>query len=1244
MRYVFGDYSLDTEHYELHHGEKLVRLEPRVFNLLATLVQHAGHTLTKEALWAQVWPQLPILSDQSLKKCVEQARKALGEAGQAPRYIETVRGRGYRFIAAVDVRQGPEREAPRLPATPLPAAQPEPGDAEVGAAPAPLIPVLPSTAPPVAASVPLPEAATAETRGAVTQGSPEDEWRQLTVLVCHLGEVSGPAAPRDRDAREARLADVRDYQALCAEVVQRFEGHVAQYQVERLIVHFGYPRAHEDDARRAVHAGLGIVEGMAELNRRRKQDRTHGSDVRLTVQVGIHTGLELIGAMAHSAQRPALAVGETLTIATGLQHLAEPDTVVISPATWRLVEGYFVCEALGAQVLEDLAPPLAVYRVLQASTAQSRLDVAGMKGLTPFVGREQEVGLLGERWQQAREGMGQVVMLSGEAGIGKSRLVQVCKESVAGVAHARMDLLCSPYYQHTAFYAVVTYIQRFLQFSTEETAEERLHKLELLLERYGFHLAEGVPLFAALLSLPLPAHYSPLQLAPQRQKQKIIEAILAWWLKVAEWQPVYMVVEDLHWGDASTLELLSLLMDQVPTTRILLLLLCRPDFHPPWAPHSHLTQIAISRLSRRQVETMVRRITGGQSLPTEVLQQLIATTDGVPLFVEEVTKMVLESGLIKEQGGKYALVDPLPPLAIPTTLYDSLMARLDRLGPAKQVAQLGATLGREFSYALIQAVAPVDEATLQQGLAQLVDAELLYQRGLQPQTRYLFKHALIQEAAYQSMLRSTRRQYHQQIAQVLVAQFPETVETHPELLAHHYTEAGLSAQAIPYWQQAGQQAIERSANLEAISHLMKGLELLKTLPVTPERTQQELTLQLALGPTFLMIKGPTALEVEHAYTRAQEICLQVGDSPQLFSVLAGLWRFYLNQAKFRTARELGERCFTIAQRVQDPALLQEAHLMLGSTLFFLGELVTASAHLEQGVALYDPYRGRSLALSRGTDPGVICLSRASWTLWMLGYPDRALTRSHEALALAQQLSHAHTLGYALNYATLLHKWRREVQLVRELTETEITLSSEHGFVQFLAGGMIRQGWALSEQGSAEEGIVQLCEGLATWRAMGTELGLPLFLAMLAEAYGKGGQPEAGLHVLDEALAGAYKNMERYHEAELLRLKGELLLQQGIESSSTRSAPMEASGAAVRGTHTLSLRAEVETYFHQAISIARHQQAKSLELRAVMSLSRLWQQQGKREEAHQMLAGVYGWFTEGFDTPDLQEAKALLEDS
>jgi len=641
---------------------------------------------------------------------------------------------------------------------------------------------------------------------------------------------------------------------------------------------------------------------------------------------------------------------------------------------------------------------------------------------------------------------------------------------------------------------------------------------------------------------------------------------------------------------------------------------------------AHMTQITLSRLARRQVELMIEKIAGGKTLPVEVVQQLVRKTDGVPLFVEELTKMVVKSGLLTAADDHYELTGPLPPLAIPSTLQDSLMARLDRLAATREVAQVGATLGREFSYELLHAVSPLEEAALRQGLQQLVEAELVYQRGVPPQATYLFKHALIQDAAYQSLLKSTRQQYHRQIAQVLEGQFPNTAETQPELVAYHYTEAGLGAQAVPYWQRAGESAVQRSANVEAITHLTKGLELLAALPDAPERGRQELALRTTQGPALIATKGNAAPEVEHTYARALELCRREGDTPQLFPVLFGLWLFYLGRAELLTTRDIGEQLLTLAQRVQDPALLLEAHRALGASSFLLGEVTFARTHVEQGISLYDPRRHRAHAFLYGQDPGVVCLTYTAHTLWLQGYPDQALKRSQEALTLARELSHPHSLAYALTFcAAWLHQFRREAQAVQERAEESVALCTEQRFPLWLAWGTILRGWVLTERGQREEGIAQMLHGLATSRTMGAELWRPHWLALLAEVYGKGGQAEEGLSVLAEALAAIEKNGERYYEAELYRLKGTLTLQPQVSSPKSQ------------------VEKEAEACFHKAIEVARRQQAKSLELRAAMSLARLWQQRGKKAEARQLLAEVYNWFTEGFDTKDLQEAKALVEE-
>ena len=651
-----------------------------------------------------------------------------------------------------------------------------------------------STAPEASSPMPQPETSrsvqgTPGTRSAsppTTPPRPEAERRQLTVLFCDLVDSTVLAGQIDpEDLREV----VRAYQATCAEVIQQFGGYIAQYLGDGLLIYFGYPQAHEDDAQRAVRASLGMLNAMQALNARLEQDQ----GIQLAVRLGIHTGLVVVGDIGGAERQEQLALGETPNIAARLQGLAVPDTVVISEATAQLVHGYFVCQALGAQVLKGLAQPLMVYRVLHESGAQTRLDVAATRGLTLLVGREQEVGLLGERWERAAEGMGQVVLLTGEAGIGKSRLVQVLGDQIVGTAATRIECRCSPHTQHSALYPIIAHLERALAFTRNDTPADKLHKLEDALASYAVPLSDMVPLFAALLSLPLPAHYPPLTLTPQRQRQKTLEALLTWLWQETDKHPVLFIVEDLHWVDPSTLEFLNLLVDQSPTARIMVLMTCRPEFTPPWPSRAHLTPLTLTRLPRPQVERMVASVAGAKALPREVVQQIVAKTDGVPLFVEELTKTVLESGLLREHEDHYELTGPLPALAIPATLQDSLMARLDRLSTVKTVAQLGATIGRQFAYDLLQAISPLDEGTLQQGLRQLVEAELLYQRGMPPQATYIFKHALIQDTAYQSLLKSTRQQYHQRLSRCWRDSFPRLVETQPELLAHHYTEAGLAS-------------------------------------------------------------------------------------------------------------------------------------------------------------------------------------------------------------------------------------------------------------------------------------------------------------------------------------------------------------------------------------------------------------------------------------------------------------------
>jgi predicted ATPase len=796
------------------------------------------------------------------------------------------------------------------------------------------------------------------------------------------------------------------------------------------------------------------------------------------------------------------------------------------------------------------------------------------------------------------------------------------KDHVANESPTRWECRSTEYYQNTALFPLTDLFQRILRFEAHETPDEKLGKLEQTLSQYRLPLEETVSLFAPLLSLTIPEdRYPPLLLSPQRHRQKTLETIVAILLELAEHQPVLFILEDLHWTDPTTLELLGLRLDQTPTASILVLLTCRPHFQPAWHHRSYLTEITVNRLHHAQVEQIVTGMTDGKTFPAAVLQQILTKTDGVPLFVEEMTKAILESGQLKARDDHYELTGSFSTFAIPATLQDSLMARLDRLMTGKVIAQLGATIGRQFSYALLQAVAQLNARTLQEELHRLVEAELLYQRGLPPEATYTFKHELIQDAAYESLLKSTRQHYHQRIAHVLEEQFPETTEGQPELLAHHYTEAGLIEQAVPYWQQAGQSAVQRSAHVEAIAHLRQGLALLQTLPKTPECSQQELRLLIALGASLRATKSYASPEIKETYSRARQLCHHLDNPQQLFPVLRGLHGYYNNHAELQTAQELGEQLLILAQQVQDPTMLLSAHRALGITLCWLGAVAAAHMHLAQAIALYDPQQHCAAAfLVYGDDAGVVCHSFASWALWYLGSPDQGLTQSHEAVILAQQIVHPYSLGYALSAAATFHQLRREVRTAQECAEATISLCQEQGFPFFMAIGSMLRGWALAQQGQVRDGIEQIHQGLIAWRATGAETGRPYFLSLLAEAHGAMEQPEAGLTVLAEALTLVGTTGERWYESELYRLQGTLLLQQSSDN-----------------------QAEADACFHHALDIARTQQAKSFELRTATSLARLWQQQGKRQAAHDLLAPVYNWFTEGFDTADLKDAKALIEE-
>ncbi len=1037
----------------------------------------------------------------------------------------------------------------------------------------------------------------------------EAERRQLTVLFCDL---SGSTEMSERFDPEDMRETIRGFQDCCAGVIARFDGYVAKFMGDGVLAYFGYPQAHEDEAERAVRAGLVLTETIGKLT-------TPGGD-SLKARVGIATGLVVVGDLVGAlASQERAVIGQTPNLAARLQSLAAPGCIVISLRTRRLVGGIFELTDLGPQHLKGFTEPVGAWQVVGISTVESRFEAMHETALTPLVGREHELGLLLDRWELAKSGEGQVVLLSGEPGIGKSRITQALYERLRGEPILRLRYYCSPYHVNSAFSPVIDQLERAAGFRPEDTAETRLNKVEALLAKATQKPAEVVPLIAALLSIPTDSRFPPLKLTPVVQKAKTLEALLSQLVGLAQRQPLLLVFEDAHWIDPTTSELFGLVIDRIQRLPVLLLMTFRPEFTPPWAGYAHVTSLTLSRLGQRQGAAIVERLTGTKPLPAEVLQQILLKTDGVPLFVEELTKTVLDSGLLADAGDHFELSGPLPPLAIPATLHDSLMARLDRRAPIKEIAQIGAVIGREFSYELLAAVVPLDSNQLQDALAQLVNSGLIFRRGAPPDATYSFKHALVQDAAYQSLLKTNRQLYHQRIARAFEEQLPRTAEIEPEILAQHFSEAGLADKAIHYWHRAGQLAAQRSANAEAVTHYEKGLELLLQLPETPERHEQELEIQMALGPALVAARGFADPRVGHAYARAWELCQCLGDKARLPLVLRGRQVFHRIRGELGKARDFGEQLLALAEQQQDAALLVGSCQALGQDLFQMGHLIAARRTVEQGISLFDPEQHR-LRNWPGGQPGEQCYLYSAFVLWMLGYPDQALRRGKKALALADDLPNPANLINTLTFVALIHVLRRELAAARQCAGATMEMCVEQRNPYFLSFGTILRGWAHAAQDQGEDGIAEIVKGIAAYRATGSQAWLPYFLGLQAETYLRAKRLDDGLASVAEALALSDKTGERCWQAELNRIMGELLLAMSSNN-----------------------HAKAENCFSQSLDIARNQQAKSWELRAAASLSRLWCGHGRHKEARDLLAPVHDWFTEGFDTPDLEEVKALLDD-
>jgi class 3 adenylate cyclase/predicted ATPase len=1041
--------------------------------------------------------------------------------------------------------------------------------------------------------------------------SREAERRQLSVMFCDL--VGSTALSRRLDPEDLREI-IGVYHRCVADTVARFGGFVAKYMGDGVLVYFGYPQAHEDDAERAVRGGLAVIDAVGVL----------AAPEPLKVRLGVASGLVVVGDLIGEGEaRERGIVGETPNLAARLQALAAPDTLVVAESTRRQIGALFQIEDLGPRQLAGFAEPQQAWRVLGESGVLSRFEALRAASLTPFVGREEELDLLLRRWQRAAKGEGQVVLISGEPGIGKSRLAAAfLRDQLEGEDLTRLRYFSSPHHQDSALYPVIAQLERAAGFERDDSVEEKLDKLEALLDPAS--PAEDVGLIAELLSLPSALRYQLLPSTPQRKKEKTFEASLRQIEALARQRPVLMVFEDLHWLDPSSRELLDRIIKRVPGLPVLLIATFRPEFAPPWSGLPDVTALTLTRLDRRTGAAMVAGIGGNAVLSSEAAAEIVERADGVPLFVEELTRAVLEAGGSGAEVERTLAGALAPSAAVPAALHAPLMARLDRLGQApKEIAQIAAAIGREFSFELLAAVAERREAELLDALGRLGDAGLVFHRGAPPHATYLFKHALVRDAAYGSLLRRRREELHARIAAALEADFPEEVAAEPELLAHHLTEARLLEKAVRYWLRAGERATERSANLEAIAHLKRGLEILERVPASRARDEQELLLQAALILPFLANKGWASAAVERVASRAVELGGRIAaDSPgQLQAVLARnyLAAIHMHRGEPRTALAIAEPAFGVAERLGDPLFLGQMHFRLGELGFQLGDLAEARRHFEKGLALYDPERDRAQAARLGYDVCMACHLFLAFVGWKQGFPDEGLRHAEEAIAAARAAAHPSSEAWALSLAAFVHQLRGEMTLCQNLAEAALALASEQVLPFFAAHALVLSGWALVKAGQPGEGLRRLSAGIDAFRAMGARLLNMYSLPVLAEACLAAARVEEGLSAVREALAEAAETEVRFYEGELDRLEGELVL---------ASTEADESGA--------------EASFRNAIALARRRDAKPWELRAATSLARLLARQGRREEARGLLAPVYDWFSEGFDTADLKEAKALLD--
>ncbi|MDA9435143.1 hypothetical protein XH88_25730 [Bradyrhizobium sp. CCBAU 51627] len=1054
---------------------------------------------------------------------------------------------------------------------------------------------LPASPPPGAGDAPVPQYA---------------ERRHLTVMICDLVDSTALAARLDP---EDMGAVIDAYHAACARITRSYDGFLADFRGDGILAYFGYPIAHEDDPERTVRAALDIITAVARLETRAGE--------ALAVRIGIATGMVVVGDLGGDGKlREHAVVGGAPNVAARVQALVEPNTVVVADSTRRLLADIFDLRDLGAHQLKGISTPVSAWVVQGLSASKSRFEAARPAELTHLIGRDAELEFLLERQDLARAGEGQIVLISGEPGIGKSRLATALAERAGG----RQPLMqfryqCSPYHANSALHPVIEQLERSAGFKAEDTAEMRLDKLEALLALRAPEVEVVMPLFAALLSVPFEGSYPELQLSPAQQRRRTLAALLDYFESRSRKQPILLLIEDVHWADDTTLELVDLIVERARLLPMLVLVTSRPEFEPPWMGLANVGCLTLGRLSPSDVKNVATQVANGRALPTEVMKQIVAKTDGNPLFVEELTKAVLEAGILVENQTRDQIGSSLPLSAIPETLHDSLMARLDRLHSVKEIAQIGATIGRDFSYLLIRAVVDREEARLQQSLAELEEAGLIFRQGDLPDAVYTFKHALVRDAAYQSLLKRRRRQLHAQIARVLEEEFPAAAMNDPEILAHHFTEAGLLEQATDYWLKAGKRALGRSSNAEAVKHLARGLELIEQLPSSPQRDRRELDFYMALGPAVAATEGDAAPETSRVFSRARAL---LGESASLEERMTILWGNYLAhsmRAEYSTALDDARHCLALAAEYDHPGVSVLATRFIGQTLHFTGDFAEARGHLERALALCSTNPATMSSYRRfGVDDAVNSLAWLSSTLLLLGYPEQSATMLERTETLARARQQSFTTALALGNMAVLGIIGADAQRALAHADEAISLSVEHEFGAIERRARFFRGALLAQAGDLQVGIELMRSALAATYHKSERGRRTLYLGQLGRAHAKLGEPEVGLRLLDEGVQLAQATGERFFEAELYRLRGTINL--GLGRSSQAEAELQ-----------------------RSLAIARQQQARWWELRASICLGRHWINEGRYFEASSLVKPIYAWFTEGRHTPDLEEARTLMEE-